>query len=241
MKRLLRDEGRSFRVRGEGPGRICIPVAETTMKDAIKAVKEADRFADLIELRMDYLRNPGLGILLKDRQKPVIVTNRRKEEGGKYRVNERRRVGMLEEAIDLGVDFVDVEIGTERSLLQKLITNKNATQAILSFHDFQGTPSLKELRRIFDRMIRCGADIVKIVTFAKFWEDNLLILSLIPYARERGQEIVAFCMGEKGRMSRIFAPLGGAVWTYAALNKHRTSAPGQLTVQELKKIWEKLR
>jgi 3-dehydroquinate dehydratase type I len=232
MRRLLRDEGL---------GRICIPITETTMKDAIKAVKEADRFADLIELRMDYLREPGLAILLKGTQKPFIVTNRRKEEGGKYWVNERRRVGMLEEAMDLGVDFVDVEIRTERSLLQKLIANKKRTQVILSFHDFQGTPSLKELKRICDRMTRWGVDIVKIVTFARSWEDNLLMLSLIPYARKRGQEIVAFCMGEKGRMSRIFAPLMGAVWTYTALNKNRTSAPGQLTIQELKKIWEKLR
>ena len=148
---------------------------------------------------------------------------------------------MLEEAIELGVDFVDVEIETERFLLQKLITNKKGTQAILSFHNFQGTPSLKELKRICDRMTQRGTDIAKIVTFAKSWEDNLLILSLIPYARKRGQEIVTFCMGEKGKMSRIFAPLMGAVWTYAALNKNRASAPGQLTVQALKNIWENLR
>ncbi len=232
MKRSLRDESL---------GRICIPIAETTMKGAIKAVKEAHRFADLIELRMDYLREPGLATLLKGRQTPFIVTNRRKEEGGKSWVNERRRVGILEEAVDLGAEFVDVEIGTERSLLQNLIVHKKETKFILSFHDFQGTPSLKELKRLCDRMTQWGADIMKIVTFAGSWEDNLLILSLIPYARKRGQKIVAFCMGEKGKMSRIFAPLMGAVWSYAALNKNRTSAPGQLTIQELKKIWEKLR
>jgi 3-dehydroquinate dehydratase/shikimate dehydrogenase len=79
------------------------------MKDAIKAIKEANRLADLIELRMDYLREPGLAILLKGRQKPFIVTNRRKEEGGKYWVSERRRVGILEEAIDLGAEYVDCQ------------------------------------------------------------------------------------------------------------------------------------
>jgi 3-dehydroquinate dehydratase type I len=228
-------------LRGKGLGRICIPIVETRMEDAIKAVKEANRFADLIELRMDHLREPKLAILLKGRQKPFIVTNRRKEEGGKYWVNERRRVGILEEAIDLGAEYVDVEIGTERSLLQSLIANKKGTRMILSSHDFQGTPSPKELRRLCDRMTRLGADIVKIVTFARSWEDNLLILSLIPYARKKKQEIVAFCMEEKGKMSRVFAPLLGATWTYAPLNKNRTSAPGQLTVLEMKNIWERLR
>jgi 3-dehydroquinate dehydratase-1 len=150
-------------------------------------------------------------------------------------------VGILEEAIDLGAEYVDVEIGTERSLLQSLIANKRGTRMILSSHDFQGTPSPKELRRLCDRMTRLGADIVKIVTFARSWEDNLLILSLIPYARKKKQEIVAFCMEEKGKMSRVFAPLLGATWTYAPLNKNRTSAPGQLTVLEMKNIWERLR
>ncbi|PIV21190.1 MAG: hypothetical protein COZ69_04025 [Deltaproteobacteria bacterium CG_4_8_14_3_um_filter_45_9] len=48
-------------------------------------------------------------------------------------------------------------------------------------------------------------------------------------------------MGEKGKISRIFSPFLGAVWTYASLNQNRTSAPGQLTVQEIKDIWKKLR
>lgn len=232
MKQSLRDEGL---------GRICIPIAETTVKDAIKAVKEANRFADLIELRMDYLKEPELAILLKGRQKPFVVTNRRKEEGGKYWVHERRRVKILEEAIDLGAEFVDVEIGTERSLLQSLITNKKGTQVILSFHNFQETPSQGELKRLYERMARWKPDLVKIVTFARSWEDNLRILSLIPYARKKNQKILAFCMGEKGKMSRIFAPLMGVVWTYASLNRNRTSAPGQLTVYEMRDVWKRLK
>jgi 3-dehydroquinate dehydratase type I len=97
------------------------------------------------------------------------------------------------------------------------------------------------MEKICDRMIQCGADIAKIVTFARSYEDNLKILSLIPYARKRKQGIVAFCMGEKGRISRIFAPLMGAAWTYGCLSRNRVSAPGQLTAEEMKEIWKRLR
>jgi 3-dehydroquinate dehydratase type I len=90
-------------------------------------------------------------------------------------------------------------------------------------------------------MIRLGADVTKIVTFANSWEDNLSTLSLIPFAKERRRKIVAFCMGEKGKISRIFSPFLGAAWTYASLNRNRVSAPGQLTVRELKDIWERMR
>jgi 3-dehydroquinate dehydratase len=48
-------------------------------------------------------------------------------------------------------------------------------------------------------------------------------------------------MGEKGKMSRVFSPLMGGAWTYASLGKDRVGAPGQLTVPELKSVWEKLR
>ena len=150
-------------------------------------------------------------------------------------------MSVLEKAIDLVADYIDVELATDASFLNNLIRNKKMTQVILSFHDFRRTPSLTELQKLFIRMIRLGADVIKIVPFAKSWEDNLTVLSLIPFAKERKQKIVAFSMGEQGKISRIVSPLLGAAWTYASLDKNKTSAPGQLTAQELKEIWKKMR
>lgn len=211
------------------------------MGNALIAIKQANPLADLIELRVDYLRNAELGLLFQNRKKPFIVTHRRKEEGGRYRGDERKRLGVLQEAIDLGIDYVDVELATERSWLQGLIRNKRSTRIILSFHDFRKTPPQKELQKLLDQMVGLEADVVKIVSFARSWEDNLNILSLLPFAKERKQKIIAFCMGEKGKISRIFSPFLGAAWTYASLNQSRTSAPGQLTAQALKDIWKKMR
>jgi 3-dehydroquinate dehydratase type I len=222
-------------------GKVCIPIVETTVEKALIAIKKVNRWADLIELRADYLKRVKLALLLENRRKPFIVTNRRKEEGGKYKGEERKRVSVLQEAIDLGADYVDVELATERSFLQGLIRNKKGTQVILSFHDFRGTPSPKELQRLFGQMVRLEADVTKIVSFARSWEDNLSILSLIPLAKARKQKIVAFCMGEKGKVSRLFSPFLGAAWTYASLSRGKASAPGQLTVREMKQVWEILK
>lgn len=224
----------------ENVQKLCIPIVEATVEKALIAIKKVNRLADLIELRADYLKKVNLAPLLENRRKPFIITHRRKEEGGKYKGDERKRLSVLQEAIDLGSDYIDVELATERSLLRGLIRNKGGTRVILSYHNFQGTPSLKELQRLCGKMIRLDADVVKIVPFARSWEDNLTILSLIPYAKERRQKIVVFCMGEKGNISRIFSPSLGAAWTYASLNKNTASAPGQLTVVEMKKIWGKL-
>ena len=210
------------------------------MGNALRGIKEANPLADLIELRVDYMRNAELEKLLKAGEKPLIVTNRRRAEGGRYRGDEKKRLAVLRQAVDLGAAFVDVEMRTERSSLRELIKNKNGTRMILSSHDFQRTRSGGELRKLLDRMMRQGADVAKIATFARSWDDNLKVLALIPYARKRGQAIVTFCMGEKGKMSRIFSPLMGAAWTYASLGRRRASAPGQLTVKEMREIWERL-
>jgi len=222
-------------------GRLCVPIVETSVERALTAIKEANRLADLIEVRVDYLRNPELAILLRNREKPFIITNRRKEEGGRYRGEERKRLSFFQKAIVLGADYIDVELATEISFLKELIRNRGKTQVILSFHDFRRTPSPKELQKLFVRMTRLGADLIKMVPFAESWEDNLTILSLLPFAKERRQKIVAFCMGEKGKISRVISPFLGAAWTYASLDKDRASAPGQLTVRELTEIWKKMR
>ncbi|NWF92854.1 MAG: type I 3-dehydroquinate dehydratase, partial [Syntrophaceae bacterium] len=215
--------------RGKESERICVPIVERTVEKARKVVEEATPVADLIELRLDYLRRPEITPLMKGRRKPFIITNRRREEGGRYGGDEERRFEILKEAIELGAEYVDVEMRSRGSLVQDLIANKEGTKIILSFHDFQGTPSQRDLRDIFSRMVDLGADIIKIVTFARSWEDNFLLLSLLSHAKERRQQTVALCMGERGRMSRVFAPRMGAAWTYAPLRRDRSSAPGQLT------------
>ena len=227
--------------RDRTPGKICLPIVETTVEKAIRAMARARRLADLVELRVDYMKNPGLELLLKGREKPCIVTNRRREEGGRYRGDEKSRLAILRQAIDLGSEFVDLELESGRSAIYELMENNLKTRLILSYHDFEKTPPVKELRSLCRRMIRYGADVVKIVTFVRSWEDNLKVLSLLPYALERKQKIVALGMGAKGKMTRIFAPLMGAAWTYASLGRNRASAPGQLTARELKEIWGRLR
>jgi 3-dehydroquinate dehydratase type I len=226
--------------KGKYSARICIPIVETNAQRALRDMEEASDLADLIELRVDYLRDPTLEPFLAKARKPLIITNRRRDEGGKYAGDEEERLAILAAAADSGAGFIDVEIKTQCPFLEELFRRKKKTRFILSSHDFQKTPSPRELRNLCGRMMGWKTDVVKIVTLARTFEDNLRIFSLLPYARERGQEIVAFCMGGKGKMSRIFAPLMGAAWTYASLSEEKASASGQLTARELKKVWERL-
>jgi 3-dehydroquinate dehydratase type I len=223
------------------PLRICVSITAKTTREALVKMEEGFAQADMVELRIDGIQDANLPRLLKHTQGEVLITNRVKEEGGAFTGTEKERVSILSEAVALGADYVDVELRTAPVLIaglkKKIEGCQGLTKLILSYHNFERTPSPKELRKRLDDGYAAGADIVKIVSRAREMADNLKVLGLIPYAQRKGKEIIAFCMGEKGKMSRVMAPLLGSYLTYASLNKGEVLAPGQMTVKELKKMF----
>ncbi|MBN2396889.1 MAG: type I 3-dehydroquinate dehydratase, partial [Deltaproteobacteria bacterium] len=182
-----------------------------------------------------------LEMLLSGKKGRILVTARRKEEGGNFRGSETERIALLRQAVRMGADLVDVELGTDETLtamlLEEIHREGNHTKLIVSSHDFKGTPPYRTLQDLCNRCTARGADIVKIVTCADSMEDNLTILRLIAWAREKGQDIIALCMGERGTISRVMAPLLGSYLTFASLGEGEESAPGQLTAHEMQEIF----
>lgn len=220
--------------------KVCVPVIATTNEAALARMKRAFAVADLVEIRLDAIRKPDLSRLLQERRGPVLVTNRSAAEGGAFRGSEAERVAFLERAADLGAQYVDVEAATEgrliRGLRKTLEGHCGATRLVVSWHDFAGTPPARTLRRKLRELMALEADVVKLVTRANDLADTFRILELIPEARREGREIVAFCMGAPGRISRVLSPLMGASWTFAALKPGAESASGQMPVAETRRL-----
>jgi 3-dehydroquinate dehydratase type I len=222
---------------------ICIPIVAEGTGPAIRMMERALPLADLFEFRIDRMRDPDLERLLGVRRIPVIVTNRRREEGGGFLGTEEERVARLLTAARLGADYVDIETETAPALKEELrrVCLRSGTKRISSWHDFSGTPPGALLKKKLAACMADGPDIVKIVTHAGDAADGLRILELIPNARQKGQAIIAFCMGETGRISRIIAPLLGSAISYAPLELEGASAPGQLTAVRMRGILHALR
>ncbi|MFC2056652.1 type I 3-dehydroquinate dehydratase [Chloroflexota bacterium] len=213
--------------------RICAAIANNEPK----AVKEVEPLVDLFEARIDLIGD-GWQELVKQLKKPWIATNRTIDEGGKWAGNEARRIEGLLQAIELGADMVDVEFKTKN--LENIVPLvKKRVKCILSFHDLDKTPPLDEMKGIVKRQLKAGANICKVVTTAKEFDDNLAVLQLISEFPEN--KIVAFAMGQMGQISRVLSPLVGADFAYASIEKGKESAPGQMTVQELTRIYEMVR
>jgi 3-dehydroquinate dehydratase type I len=140
-----------------------------------------------------------------------------------------------------GADFLDLELAADAAWRREIWSRRGSTQIILSWHDFSGTPDAVRLEAVLQEMLAAEGDILKIVTQAQEPSDNLRVLSLIPRAKAAGREIIAFCMGPLGKWSRVVAPYLGSYLTFAPFNKKGASAPGQLTVNELQRLWKMLK
>jgi 3-dehydroquinate dehydratase type I len=195
----------------------------------MEKIREMEPLVDLFEVRIDLIGDRWEKVA-KAIRKPWIATNRTVDEGGNWNGNEARRIEKLLQAIELGAQMVDVEFRT-RNLKNIVPLVQKRVKCILSFHDTQKTPPYKELKDIVESQIKSGADICKVVTTAREFEDNLRLLNLIrDYS---GTRIVAFAMGPVGQTSRVLCPLVGGDFTYGSLEEGKESAPGQITVREM--------
>ena len=210
--------------------RIC---ATITNNDP-KPVKEAEPLVDLFEVRIDLIGDDWQKVV-RQFEKPWIACNRSADEGGKWEGNEARRIEKLLQAIELGAEIIDVELAT-KNLNNITQVIKRKAKCLLSFHDFEKTPPFDTMKQMVNRQLKAGADICKVVTTAQNFDDNLSVLRLIsefPQAK-----LVSFAMGPLGTTSRVLCPLVGGDFTYASIEKGKESAPGQITVAELAKIYE---
>ena len=154
----------------------------------------------------------------------------------------------LVSAIEAGARYVDVEIEAQKQMSKRVrgAAHENGTIFIRSYHDFEGTDSLEALKAVVEKCVYHGADMVKIVTMAHSQSDVDKVMALYAWCRnekESGNErigaladggLIAFCMGEAGRGSRLEALKNGAPYTYAALSAEESAAPGQWDAAEMR-------
>jgi 3-dehydroquinate dehydratase/shikimate dehydrogenase len=179
--------------------------------------------ADLVELRLDLMREFDLAKLLADRPLPVVVTYRRADQGGSRQLDEDRRLEILNRALALGAEYVDVELGSEAG-----IRRAGPGKLIISHHDFEGVPA--DLETLARSIAAAGADIVKISATPR---DPLECLPLYALPAKVSKPVVVIGMGEYGAASRLLALRFGAFASYCALAPEECTAPGQFPVAEM--------
>lgn len=221
--------------------KICVSIAASDLEQLKIQIKQAFNFgADYVEIRFDFLNLSDLEEALSIANavnKKAIYTLRSPEQGGQFKGNTFERITWLEKLSSSKPMLLDVELYTikcNNNLADYL--KENNTSVLISWHDFEKTPSNAQLTNLLYEMRKYSQN-VKVVTTAQKTEDSLGLLEL--YENTLGINLIAFAMGEAGVLSRLLCVIiGNAPFTYASLEK--AIAPGQLTIKQMRKLYDRI-
>ncbi len=223
---------------------LAVPIRVENPEQARQAVEQAVAAgAEMLELRLDYLNNPTPEVVDKvvgyarRADRPIIATCRPRWEGGGFDGSEQDRQKLLKQALMAGADYLDIEGACFEQPDFNLdnLVGSSSVKIIISNHDFKSAPA-----DLFDRLTRIKSkkpSISKVAYIAENFLENLPALDLTRQETANGHPIIALVMGEAGIFSRLLAKKLGAFLSFAGLDKGQESAPGQLTIKQMKEIY----
>ena len=212
-------------------GKICVSVCAETADIFIDKIKQAAKYADVIELRFDCVNENELDAVVTHIaglavSKPLLATFRSPEQGGNRQLTVEQRKDFWKNlppsfrAADLEENLVDIQTAAEN--------------LILSFHDFDGVPN--DLTDIYKRLAAQDG-IIKIAVQTNDITDAIPLWKLLEIAKSDDRQLIPIAMGEAGKWTRILGLANGSPLTYASLESGSETAPGQISAKDLVELY----
>jgi 3-dehydroquinate dehydratase type I len=213
--------------------KICVSIIEKSKSSLTGKIKDVQKIADFIEIRSDFIHDMDVDFVNYIKSKVLkksIFTCRQRCFGGKFIGSGGEYLKIIEKADKANFDYIDVDL---EALEFNNFIPKNS-KLIASFHDFDSTPTLIELEKIYKKMQKFSPEIFKLATFCKNEKDANILIEFLE-SKKNPEKFVICGMGEFGKKTRILALKKGAAFTFASLNGS-TSAEGQMDFFEMKKL-----
>lgn len=226
---------------------VCAPLVAATQADLIAETRAvAGKQPDLLEWRVDFfaaisetaqviaaasaVRQASGGI-------PILFTRRSQREGGQpIALDEAQVLAMYEAVIATGaIDLVDYEMDNDAGLLARLreLARARGLPLVLSFHDFQATPSAEQLTARFAQAHALGADVAKVAVMPQSMQDvHRLLGATLQASATLPIPVISMAMGGLGAVTRVCGGVFGSALTFAV--GAAASAPGQMPIEDVR-------
>lgn len=213
-------------------GKICVSIGTETADEMIAKIKQAEKLADVIEVRFDRLLSdqidPALELIESiQHTAELIATFRPAEQGGRREISfdERKRFWKKDHELFWAADLEEDVFSSAADWKPRIV----------SFHDLDRVP--QNLETIFQELSSTGGDVIKIAAYADDCADAIPVWDLLKKAKAKKQQIIPIAMGEAGKWTRILGLAHGSFMTYASLEDGNETAPGQITVRDLIEVY----
>lgn len=207
---------------------ICVSLDERCGSMFLRSIKGLE----FVEIRMDRMEM-ALSEVKEVFSQPIrlIATCR------PGHLDDLKRKDYLIAAIEAGASYVDIEIESDSRYRKDIIekARSKGCMVIISYHNHHETPSTDSLNSIVTTCFKEGAQIAKLACMVNSPADCARLIGLLGNTGYQGR-LVVIGMGEKGRLTRILAPLLGSPFTYASYGAGKETAPGQIEDKRLEEM-----
>lgn len=208
---------------------LCIAVAPESRRLGKVDLFNAAGQCDLVEFRLDRLeKEPDIKEMLEGVSRPVLISCRRRQDGGFWDGSEEERLTLLRAAIVAGPAYIELELD-----IASKIPRFGKTQRVIC-HTSLDTP-LTGLEAILQKAQQAQADVVKLVGPTPTLEAAWPLLATI--SKKHAVPVVGMGLGPHGVMFTLLAQKYGAPWVYAALEKGLETHPSQATISDLEEMY----
>lgn len=214
---------------------LCASIRGPTINEIREQIEKAISFCSLVELRIDLFEKIDIEEIKKlrsDYHVPMLFSLRSQKHGGGFGGSEESRYAIQEQLAVLQPEYMDIQYPVNELFLKQLKQMAPECQFILSYHNFDDMDDFEEtygnMRRQQD------VDLYKIAVTPHCFNDTANLIKLL---QQYHSDSVIIGMGAWGRMLRILAPIYGAKINFVSIDKAIATAPGQLTLAEMREIY----
>lgn len=208
---------------------ICVSVTPTSRKLAKADLLNASRHCDLIELCLDHLmKEPDIGDMIAGIPKPILISCRRPDDGGKWDGSESERQQLLRQAIIAGPAYIELEMDIAPS-----IPRFGQTKRVIS-HTSLHRP-LGNVDEIIYAAETAHADVVKFTWPTPTLDDSWPLLAAV--TKKHNVPVVGIGIGPGGTTFSLLGRKHGSPWVYATLEPGMETYEGQASVFDLDEIY----
>ncbi|MBW2278594.1 MAG: type I 3-dehydroquinate dehydratase [Deltaproteobacteria bacterium] len=209
---------------------ICVTGSETDIAELRERLSRHAE-ADLQEVRIDLFDGPfSSDFDLDTDPQRLLLTCRPEREGGGFTGSEHDRLELLEGLVKrLRPAWIDVESSSPEDRRARIIetARSSGTKVLISRHELRTGASSRALK-LAAELAELGGDAIKLAVAV---EDAAELVALREAARNSSLPAVVLGMGPAGLLSRALYNRFDSIFTYAAADVGRATAPGQLSAQ----------
>jgi 3-dehydroquinate dehydratase/shikimate dehydrogenase len=208
---------------------ICISILQESRRMALVDMLNSARQCDLLEIRLDrFGMAPELKELLSHKPTPVIMSCRRRQDGGFWDGTEAERLALLRQCVMHKADYIEVEVDAAHE-----IQRFPPTRRVIACH-IRPEDSPQDIANLYAEAQTKDPDVIKIIAQVETPEEAWPLVQILA---KPPVPTVVVGLGKTGTMLATLAKKVDSPWTYAALEKGMEAHPGQPTVHELRNVY----